>query len=293
MPTKNFAAARLGSKPNARRNWITGAVAATGTTYTELTDWKGKALSVGGGFTILSWMKKLDRVDISGAGNSLGLGASIQGAFLSGDVAESTFLGVAYGGPKVTGGMAATPPVRYATSMKLISNKLKMEATVGVIDIGEFMTIIAVRASDEPAEVNMLYRAAQLSSATKKANLSLVGSGGKTTYPYALDSGKTHGVRQAFVTGVQDALALGAVAFGVEADGAALGVDRPFPLCGPASGGQLVTSDAVGVAPDVSDEWVESGVGDAELNGVAQDGTGSALSVCAVGACLGFQMSAA
>jgi hypothetical protein len=294
MVTKS-AAAILGSMSQATRKWTTGAVAATSATgLTELTDWKGKTLSTGGGFDVRGDMKILDRIDISGAGNSLGLGASIQAAMLSGAVPDQSLLGVAYGGQKVTGGMAATPPLQIPTNIKLGGNKLKMEAGCGVIDIGEFMSIISVRQSDAPMDpkITMLYRAAQLSSATKKAALSLVASGGKTTFPYTLDSERAMGIRHAYVSAVQDALALGAVAFGVEADGDGLPKEKPFPLCGPASGGQLVTSDAVGVTPALSDEWIETGVGAVELNGVAQDGTGSALSVCAVGATLGFQMRA-
>jgi len=295
MPTK-LSPAPLGSAPTARRKWTTGAVAATSATgYTEMTDWKGKTLSTGGGFDILSWAKCLDRIDISGASNSLGLGASIQGVKLEGAVPEQHLLGMAYGGQHVTEGLAGTPPLQIPTNVKVVGNKLAMHASCGVIDIGEFMSIVAVRQSDLPMtpQITMLYRSAQLSSATKKANLPLVATSGKTTYPYKLDDERTHGIRHAWVSAVQDALALGAVAFGVEVDGDGLPADKPYPLCGPASGGQLVTSHHIGIAPVVSDEWIETGVGNAELNGVAQDGTGSALSVCAVGATLGFQMAVA
>lgn len=287
MPTKS-AAAQLGSGERAIRRWATVAVAGTTNAFVEFTAWRGITLSIGGGLEVPRWGKKLDAIKFGGASNSLGLGASVQNGKLSGACQTSYILGPAYGGQLVTGGLAGTPPVDYPTSIKLTGNRLRLDNSVGPIDIGEFMGTMSVRYSDEPAAVDMRYRSAILSSATKAADLALVAAGTETTFPYTIDE-NTQGVRQSVVSAAQDALALGAVAFGGRLAGDGL-VESDQDIGGPAGGGQVVTSMQYGVAPSVQDEWMETKNGSIQPNGVATAGTGAALSVCAVGICLGFQM---
>ena len=280
-----------------RHKSVSVAVAATTNAFIEATAYKGTTLSIGGGLVVPKAIstKRLDNFIFSGASNSIGLGASVQAARLSGAVPDNTFVGVAAGGRHVTVmPVSGARPVDYQTRMKVNGETLKMDFSCGPVDIGEFMSIgELVFCDQDPGGIDMLYRSAILDSATKGADLPLLAVGAVTTFPYT--TGKRHlAIRQRVVSAMQDATALGSVSAGVSVQGDAL-QEGTQEFAGPSSGEQLVTAGATHIAPEVKDCWykLKSEGGSLSPQAVQSDGTGSALSRVAIGVTLGFQMAPA
>ena len=272
---------------------VSVAVAATGNAFLEATAYKGVTLSIGGGLVLPALAKsRIDNFMFSGASNSIGLGASVQAARLSGGVPDNTFVGVAAGGRHVTVmPVSGGRPVDYETSMKLKDAPLRMDFSNGPVDIGEFMSLGEVVFCDQPATTDMLYRSAIVDSATKGADIPLLAVGAVTTFPYTVN--KTHlGIRQQVVSAMQDATALGSVSCGVSLAGDGI-IEAPHELAGPSSGEQLVTAGATHIAPELKSRWfkIKPNGGTVAPAAVQQDGTGAALSRCAIGVTLGFQMA--